>query len=674
MRGLKIGGVCALSALLMIVTGCGSGGEHCADLESGYQCGGTFGYDGSVRQLEAAIGPWTSGSAMAVSDTEIVVADEDNGAVVFMSRITGEVARTVELGGRPSELVLGPDGDVWVTLRSAGQVARIKAGGHEASHVETVGLEPTGLALSVDGSVLVVALWGEDTALALEPDTLRVLDTTPVGARPRTVSINSESVVTVAGDLGVRSRLRFDGQRFVHLDTGRVNGFDEQVTLIELNNGMVLPGMVLGAVVHPERDEPLFVHQSLTSRLIAVTDAGPVDAATSYYGPPPVSVGEVIGSQGEATTGPAMTFDPVAVEDKNSAVPFEARPRQVFPNLSLPRAIAHHPSLTLAVVAGMASDTVAFIGTGDADVKFLKTYDAGQAPMAVAFSPDGRFVYVMNAHEHTVFEILLFKQEQNPVAVVNRQGPRWEVAFNPFQSRLFSYGQSPLSAKMQRGRRLFTFVGDFSNPLGCQNCHFEGGDDGMIRVGLEGMRQTPALAGRLSDTAPFAWNGSSALLSDHVQSTMGRFGHGAFSAQELEDMVAFLNEGLREPVRPAIMAADAAQLERGRLVFEDPGVGCADCHSGAMTTDRRQHRLGISSEIESYLEDIRVAMGVVQEEDLGSFDTPSLRNLRFTAPYFHNGSAPTLEDVLDMTDGVMGNTGHLSAQEREDLLAYLRSL
>jgi hypothetical protein len=58
--------------------------------------------------------------------------------------------------------------------------------------------------------------------------------------------------------------------------------------------------------------------------------------------------------------------------------------------------------------------------------------------------------------------------------------------------------------------------------------------------------------------------------------------------------------------------------------------------------------------------------------DVGRFKGPVLRGLAARAPYFHNGSAATLEDVLDFYERRfhMG----LTAQERADLLAFLRSL
>ena len=58
--------------------------------------------------------------------------------------------------------------------------------------------------------------------------------------------------------------------------------------------------------------------------------------------------------------------------------------------------------------------------------------------------------------------------------------------------------------------------------------------------------------------------------------------------------------------------------------------------------------------------------------DIGKFKGPILRAVSLHAPYFHNGSAATLDDVLDFYEGRFGLG--LTVQERSDLLAFLNAL
>jgi len=76
-------------------------------------------------------------------------------------------------------------------------------------------------------------------------------------------------------------------------------------------------------------------------------------------------------------------------------------------------------------------------------------------------------------------------------------------------------------------------------------------------------------------------------------------------------------------------------------------TGCAKCHSGPMFSDYKLHTLGVPD------------TGNRKESDAGinqdyAFRTPTLRNLRFTAPYMHSGKFTTLDQVLLFYEDVAG--------------------
>ena len=71
------------------------------------------------------------------------------------------------------------------------------------------------------------------------------------------------------------------------------------------------------------------------------------------------------------------------------------------------------------------------------------------------------------------------------------------------------------------------------------------------------------------------------------------------------------------------------------------------------------------------------------EEHKGVFKTPTLRNISASAPYFHDGSAKTLEEVIEFYDKGGIKNPHLSkeikplklsAQEKADLVAFMKTL
>lgn len=117
---------------------------------------------------------------------------------------------------------------------------------------------------------------------------------------------------------------------------------------------------------------------------------------------------------------------------------------------------------------------------------------------------------------------------------------------------------------------------------------------------------------------------------------------------------------------------------RGFKVFVDPAKGnCAACHNGPNFTDNGFHNIGLRSKDEG-----RFAIRKVAAMK-GAFKTPTLRDIEITAPYYHDGSAATLRDVVDHY--VRGGDDRsnvsadvrpldLSEQDKQDLIAFMQAL
>ncbi|WP_299404942.1 cytochrome c peroxidase [uncultured Roseobacter sp.] len=150
----------------------------------------------------------------------------------------------------------------------------------------------------------------------------------------------------------------------------------------------------------------------------------------------------------------------------------------------------------------------------------------------------------------------------------------------------------------------------------------------------------------------------------------------------------------------------SAAATRGQGIFEGKG-GCAACHSGARFTDDKPHNTGVPTNpdiwsdplrhsafvtyakfmgVENYMnlrEDLGAYVRTHREETKRTFLTPSLRELKYTAPYMHNGTFATLADVVDFYDEGGGNDTAkdtrlqplgLVPSEKADLIAFLESL
>ena len=97
------------------------------------------------------------------------------------------------------------------------------------------------------------------------------------------------------------------------------------------------------------------------------------------------------------------------------------------------------------------------------------------------------------------------------------------------------------------------------------------------------------------------------------------------------------------------------------MLFTDPSLGCLVCHPPPLYTDLNAHDVGTAT----------------SDERIGpAFDTPSLRGLYASAPFFHDGSAPDLLAALSRLSpkGEHDLSDVLSTAQLQDLIAFLNAL
>jgi cytochrome c peroxidase len=119
---------------------------------------------------------------------------------------------------------------------------------------------------------------------------------------------------------------------------------------------------------------------------------------------------------------------------------------------------------------------------------------------------------------------------------------------------------------------------------------------------------------------------------------------------------------------------------RGWNIFQ--AIKCNNCHDGVLFTDQQYHNVGIGMDQEN--PDVGRFTVTKKPEDTGAFKTPTLRDIAKSAPYFHDGSAKTLEEAVDIMLAGGKPNEHLDKknlqphkllpEQREDLLNFLRSL
>ncbi len=126
--------------------------------------------------------------------------------------------------------------------------------------------------------------------------------------------------------------------------------------------------------------------------------------------------------------------------------------------------------------------------------------------------------------------------------------------------------------------------------------------------------------------------------------------------------------------------AMSESAKRGREIFFTEKGNCTACHVGANLSDEKYHNLGVG--MAAAEPDLGRFVVSKDPKDKGAFKTPTVRNVALTAPYMHDGSLATLEEVVEWYDkGGHANANlsdkikplKLTAQEKADLVAFMRA-
>src|SRR5262249_28406823 len=149
----------------------------------------------------------------------------------------------------------------------------------------------------------------------------------------------------------------------------------------------------------------------------------------------------------------------------------------------------------------------------------------------------------------------------------------------------------------------------------CASCHPDGREDALTWSTPDGPRQTIMLAGRVAATAPYGWIGKHDTLPTYITNTFTRLGGTGMQGAELDSLVAYVG---KMPGPVTTPPTEQPLVARGKELFFAEAQGCAGCHVGGGGVDSAHHDVG-----------------TLTTADVGKeFDTPSLRFISGTAPYF----------------------------------------
>jgi mono/diheme cytochrome c family protein len=623
-----------------------------------------------------------TGSASIVSDGQFLyTANSDAGSVSRIDR--GGLVLSAPVGEEPRRLAVSGDA-LFVSLTGEGRVLRLDARTLDIEEEAEVGAEPFGIVAAPDGSAVFVALRLADEVLELDPDTLEVrrswsaaepwfLAIAPDGSAVYATSARNDAVTRIApatGDLRVSHLPQVGwehalegrrGRMFVEepaSDLPRAGTFAARATgdgCVTVDGDLVVPALFVDHVLPIPID---------FGGLLGLDDEENGGAGYSSPGggvgrinPALVTFHDADGGLEPETPWGIEVLDEEMRTRKGylSSVTCDADGRYLA-------ATAESQDLVLVV------DSEPFDGQGDYPVRkalegLVTLPSAGMAerPVTAAHGGDGPRGAAFVGGDlwvHAAFADEIARVPWEDAVDVNRAAAndrREKVAFDPFLRRVdrIELPDSPLSSVGREGRDLFFAADDpamtsVNGGVSCSTCHVEGRNDGFTWSFVDGVRQTPSLAGGIGDTGPFTWDGAVPSVGEeaHRTATIRMGGEGPDERQRAT-IEAFVGSLPRPAVDPKLDPADVAA---GAALFVE--ANCDACHSGPAYTDGLTHTVA----------------GRVS-------DTPSLRGIAATAPYYHDGRSATLTDALGQALALgMGELDDLDATEFAQLEAFLRSL
>ncbi|MSQ83603.1 MAG: c-type cytochrome [Myxococcales bacterium] len=656
-----------------------------------------------------ALPPWLAGKALKVHGNTLFIVDTDNGNLVVMDRLSLTITATIAVGGRPEQAVVDGAGNAYVASRDAGTLSKIAWGGTKPIAQWKIGHEPWGLALSVDQKQLYVSLTGENAIITVDPNSGEEKSRVNTQSRPRAIACAPNGTVyAVHGDnkLTVAAPSAFMNKPYnltAIAPSTELRGANPVAACQDLTTKKVRVASRANALVlDPETTDVMVPHVLVSSGsaqdvLLGIGIKPPekpqqfVVKCSGGYGstcskvpvPPPPGEPPCVGTPlrpyelSVSKFSPTGSLQPTA--SAGGSVLDVASGRNFVARFDQPLDLVFSPTASLIFVAAKGTNNVLVLNSAAADPMQWPLADikVGDGPKALAISGNGQVLYVLNAHAFTVSEVDL-----TPLMGTVNKALSVETDTNklPKMATLFlkhgkqgAYGSDPLSADAQMGRKVYHYANNSrlsaANRFACATCHIEGTEDKQVWFVAEGPRQTPALAERLQDSAPFNWTGSKFTLHENIIATTARMGGSGLLPGELDGLVQFLLVGLKAPPNPHLKADGLTELQlAGKKLFEDPVTACTKCHVSGSLTDGAQHDVGTVTSVETQVAQATGKTGKVV------YNTPSLRGLWYSAPYLHDGSAATLKQALQKTSATMGKTSHLSDKQLDELVAYLQTL
>ena len=592
----------------------------------------------------------------------------------------------------PLELLFSPDGArLYVLCQQSQEVRVLDAATLASIKTISVGGLPRGMALSAKGDRLYVTNSWDDTLSVIDTSALAVTATWHVGAEPSGVAADtsgtrlfvanrvSDDIAVLNAQSGEEEKRLAGGRGASYLtlapDGGKIYSThiypnrsprstslenrtapESEITVIDSKRATVadrIPLHSIAGVFHLafSRDGRLGVvanyHPKNLVPLAHLEHGGAFDYTITLFGP---AIGKPIEMPLDELDRYAAQPFGVAISPDTSRLFVTAGGSEAVLVIDIPRLLNFVNARPRPASGSYASDLAA------SSNYVIARIPVGNNPRGLALSPDGRKLLVANRLDDSISII-----DTRTLKVAST------FALN---------GSEPVNV-LRRGEQTFYSARySFQGQIGCASCHIDSTFDGLtwdlepdgFGVDIVDNRLLEDLRG----TEPFKWNGGNPNIPTECGPRTEKYFWRSENYDDLTltDLTSYVRTMRLRPNRWRLPNGElTAAQERGKAIFERSvdrfkkpipmENRCSYCHSGPKGTSQRSFDVGTKK----------------TTDQSGLFDTPQLANVAMTAPYLHDGSAGTMEEIWTIynPEDKHGRTNDLTKDELNDLIEYLRT-
>jgi YVTN family beta-propeller protein len=592
----------------------------------------------------------------------------------------------------PIEVLLSPDGArLYVLCQGSEEVRVLDAVSYAVIKNIAVGRVPRGFSLSPDGARLFVTNTWDDTLSVIDTRSLAVTATWPEGAEPSSVVEDrqgkrlfvanriSNDVAVLNAQTGVEEKrlaagrgasyltLSPDGSRIyathvypnpprVRTELDNRTAPESEITVIGTARAMVVDRIPLHEIAG-------VFHLAISSdgRLGVVAEYHPknlVPLAHLEHGGAFAYTLTVFGADaGQPVEVPLDELERYAARPFGVAIaPDKSRIYMSCGGAEMVT-VVDVPRLMRFIHARPHVQPVSFARDLSASANYVVArINVGRDPRGLTLSRDGRRLFVANRLDDTISVI--------------------DTRTNRVASTITLAGPKTVSAIRHGEQTFYTARYSFQGQIGCASCHIDSTFDGLTwDLEPDGFGRdivdNKMLEG-VKDTEPYKWNGGNPNLPTECGPRTEKYFWRSeqFDNLTLADLTIYIRDMATRPNRWKLPGRELTPAqERGKALFArdtdkfgkpiDEYNRCSYCHSGPKGTNQKLFDVGTRK----------------PTDNSGMLKAPPLTEIALTAPYLHDGSARTLEEIWTVynPEDKHGRTNDLTKDELNDLIEYLRT-